>query len=143
MRNNSSSLQTLGPTIADGAVEGLLHGLLAGTIMAAYLAGYLLLTRTTPNEFLNRLSAAVEAPPLTIVAGHFALSAFYGVVWGILYQSLLTRVGRLPRWGWGLLYGVLLWLLSLVLLPAGLQTTFLQGGVAHLLFGLVLGLVTK
>ena len=143
MENNSSSVQTLQPTLGDGAVEGLLHGLIAGTIMAVYLAGYTLLVRAVPNNLLTRFAAALDAPAVTLVVGHFALAAFYGVVWGILYRSVLARFTWLPLWIWGILYGALLWSLSMVLLPVELGVTFLHVGVAHLIFGFMLGRLTK
>lgn len=140
MRSNSSTVHTTA-SAGDGAVEGLLYGLVAGVIMLAYLVFISLALQSGPLNLLATVAGGLDVAPLLVIVGHFALAALYGVVWGMLCYLILARV-TLPFWLWGLLYGALLWAVSALLLPAGLDVPVIYGGGAHLLFGLSLGLLT-
>ncbi len=140
MQSNSSTVRTTA-SAGDGAVEGLLYGLVAGVIMLAYLVFISLALQFGPLNLLDTVAGGLDVAPLLVIVGHFALAALYGLVWGMLCYLLLARVA-VPFWLWGLLYGALLWAVSALLLPAGLDVPVIYGGGAHLLFGLSLGLLT-
>jgi hypothetical protein len=140
MHGNSSAVNPRS-SIGDGAVEGLLVGMAAGLIMVAYLVAVSLFLQAGPRAVLNTLAVNLNVEPILVVIGHFALSAFYGLIWGALYRFLPGRL-TIPLWVWGLLYGGLLWGASTVLLPAEIDLPALYSGSAHLLFGLSLGWLT-
>ncbi|MBK8986600.1 MAG: hypothetical protein IPM39_11045 [Chloroflexi bacterium] len=133
-------------TIGDTAVDGLLAGLVGGGVMALFLLTAGWLTGTPPQITLAYFDPAQAGSWLTGLLAHLAVSAIYGVVFGLL----LGMVGRirpsLVRWGWlmGLGYGLLLWLLGLgvVLTAVGAPLAQISPGqfaLAHLIYGLVLG----
>ncbi len=132
----------------DAAVDGLLSGLGAGLVMAAYLVVVGLLRSEGPGVMLARFSAGAAISPWMGLLSHLAVSAMYGVVFGLLSRWILRRWSRTSA-GWiaGLLYGTLLFLVAeLVILPGtGSPLSAippLHFAIAHLLYGLVLGSLT-
>lgn len=132
--------------IGETAVDGLLAGLLGGALMALFLvlAGWL--TGVLPLEVLGYFDPAQTGNWLTGLLAHLAVSAIYGVGFGLL----MGGVGRIRpsalrwRWLWGLGYGLALWLLGLgvVLTAVGSpldQIPTWEFALAHLLYGLVVG----
>jgi hypothetical protein len=130
----------------DAAVDGLLAGTEAGVAMAAALVAGGLLAGEGPAAVLARFDPSGMASPLTGALVHLAVSAVYGLLFGVAYrllglgQSLNGAVGMLP----GLIYG-----LALLLLAQGLSSLDNRAvlrevpagsfAAAHLVYGLVLG----
>jgi hypothetical protein len=128
-------------TMGDAAVDGLLAGLAAGVVMAVYL----LITGVVSGEGIgNILGRFAPGEPTTPIAGalsHLAVSAIYGAVFGIISMPLRKRV---PAWVAGLVFGVVLFLIAQYALLPGTGSTLLEMsplnfGIAHLMYGLVLG----
>ncbi|WP_219905517.1 DUF1440 domain-containing protein [Actinopolyspora mortivallis] len=132
MSTTMSSQRTLLTQAAGGALAGLGGGVVFGIMMA--MMGTL------------SMIAGLVGSDSALVGGvvHLVISAFFGVVFGLLTGS--TRVG--PLLGFGVAYGVVLWVVGgLILLPAGLGMPVLQLGMStvpkllgHLVFGVVTAL---
>jgi len=133
---------------SEAAVEGLFAGLLAGLAMAAWLAVIALIRSETLSHLFSRFYPAQAATPLTGLLLHLAVSSVYGIVFGLVWY-LGSSLQRLAPSAWqaavlGAGYGVLLFLLAwYILLPASAsplrQLPIWQVGVAHLVYGLILG----
>jgi hypothetical protein len=95
-------------SLGDLAVDGLLQGLAAGAIMLAFLLGVGMLEGVAPTAVLARFGLPGSASAVTGLLGHLAVSAVLGLVWGVLYGSLLRRA-PLPAWVLGAAYGLLLY----------------------------------
>ena len=134
----------------DAAVDGLLSGVAAGLLMLIFL----LLAGWTNGQswdwVLRQFDPGAAPTPLTGVVTHVAVSGVYGILFASAWRPLARRLGRRPTWmAWlaGLAYGLLLWLLALIITAARAR---LSGGwlagilparlaAAHLLYGLALG----
>ena len=84
-------------SLGDLAVDGLLQGLAAGAIMVALLLVAGMLEGATPVAVLARFGLPGGATAVTGLLGHLAVSAVLGLVWGVLYGSLLRRLS-VPAW---------------------------------------------
>jgi len=133
-------------TIGETAVDGLLAGLAGGAAMALFLLLVGWLTGTPPQTTLAYFDPAQAGSWLTGLLAHLAVAAIYGVGFGLLMGVLgRIRPSALRRlWLWGMAYGLALWLLGLgvVLTAVGAplaQIPAWQFGLAHLVYGLVLG----
>ena len=130
----------------DAAVGGLLHGLAAGLAMAGFLVLAGLAQGQTPASVLGVFTISGEPKVLAGLLGHLAVAAVYGLVWGVLWRMVGRRV-RVPAVVAGLLYGLLLWGVSQVLVRSiGAQLALLApwallGG--HLIYGLVVGFLSR
>lgn len=133
-------------TAGDAAVDGLLGGTGAGIAMAAALMIGGWLAGEQPERMLARFDPSRLASPLTGALVHLAVSAVYGLLFGVAYRLL----GRGRPAGWttgalsGLAYGLLLLLVARGLTAmdgrAALQEIpAVSFAVAHLVYGLVLG----
>jgi hypothetical protein len=149
MISEREPVATRGNSLGDAAVDGLFCGLGAGLLMGAYLVLAGLLAGEGPGVTLARFSVAGPVSPLTGLITHLAVSAVYGMFFGVLV-GLISRslpgggARRLPGWLAGLLYGGALYAIAqLVILPetnsALLEIPPLHFLAAHLLFGLLLG----
>jgi hypothetical protein len=143
----------------DAAVDGLFGGLLAGVLMAVYLALArlirLLAQGSGPDAALAGFSSLAGASPLLGLLTHLAVSAVYGLIFGLgcsVFSHYLAHWKKPPPFWFsaliGLLYGLALFLLAwTVILPAvgGPLAGFSQGHLAagHLLYGLALGIYTR
>ncbi len=128
----------------DAAVDGLLAGLGAGLAMAVYLIVAGVLGGESPGLVLSRFAVGEIVSPLVGAISHLATSAIYGAVFGILVHVLPRR---LPGWLSGLLYGVMLFMIAQFLILPGTDSPLREFSgahfaVAHLVFGLGLGLLT-
>lgn len=135
-------------TAGDAAVDGLLAGAGGGIAMAAVLVAGGVLAGAGPASTLARFdpSGAGSASPLTGGLIHLAVSAVYGLLFGVLYR-LIGR-GRLAGRAAGALIGLAFGLV-LLLVAQGLAATAagaalreipaLHFGAAHLVYGAVTG----
>jgi hypothetical protein len=132
----------------EAAVSGLFSGLWAGLVMA----GFLLLAIVLGGAGFRKALAGFSPSDGTglWVAGltHLAVSAVYGLAFGLIYTFIAQRLRWEITW-WltlalGAAYGLVLWLLAVyILLPGAayplseITPTVLVG--AHLVYGLTLG----
>lgn len=135
-------------TAGDAAVDGLLAGTGGGIAMAGVLVASGLLSGAGPAATLARFdpSGMGVASPLTGALLHLAVSAVYGLLFGVIYR-LIGR-GRLAGRAAGALIG-LVFGLTLLLAAQGLTATSagaalreiptLHFAVAHLVYGAVTG----
>jgi hypothetical protein len=130
-------------TVGDAAVDGLLAGIAAGIVMAAYLVGVSLFGEGV--AVLNRFDPS-GASPVVGTLMHLAVSGVYGAVFGIV--SNWIRRFNVPAWLSGLTFGLVLFALAVtIILPssrsalAGISS--LHFGIAHLVYGLVVGWVVS
>ena len=91
-------------TAGDAAVDGLLAGAAGGVAMAAVLVASGLLAGAGPASTLAHFSPAGSASPLTGGLIHLAVSAVYGLLFGVIYR--LVRRGRLAGWPAGVILGM-------------------------------------
>lgn len=132
--------------IGDTAVDGLIAGLMAGVGMAIYLVIAGLLSSQGLVETLGLFDPALASNALTGTVAHLAVSAIYGVVFGLIMTAVSKIWMSAFAWSWlmGLLYGLVLFglargmLLTAVNSPL-LQVTSLHFALAHLVYGLILG----
>ncbi len=135
--------------LRDVAVDGLWRGALSGAGMAVYLVIATTALGEAPFSVLTRFtSQGVTASPLVGAFSHLAVSAIYGAVFTVLWHLIARRSsqGGLALVG-GLVYAGLLFVFSeFVLLPAVqsplLAVSALHWGIAHFVYGLVLGALT-
>lgn len=129
-------------TTGDAAVDGLLAGLVAGVVMA----GYLLITGVIGGDdlglILGRFAPGGPTTPIAGALSHLAVAGIYGAVFGMLARFVPNRV---PPWGAGVGYGLLLFVLAqYAFLPgtgsALLEVSPVHFGIAHLLYGGMLGM---
>lgn len=145
-RQNYASVEV--KPVGDVAVDGLLAGLLAGLVMGAFLVSVELLAGVGVLEALARFDPGGNQSAVSGVLFHLAVSALYGVIGALLFRLVQGRRPSWTRWGWlfGAVYGLALWAVAQAILVPGVYDTAdvvppLLFGLAHLLFGLVLGLV--
>ena len=133
-------------TAGDAAVDGMLAGAVGGIAMAGVLIVSAWLTGEGPVRMLTRFAPVGSASPLTGAMIHLAVSAVYGLLFGVIYR-LIGR-GRLAGEPAGLLLG-LVYGLALNVVAQGLAATAagstlreipaLHFAVSHLVFGAVTG----
>jgi hypothetical protein len=131
-------------SFGDLAVDGLLQGLAAGAIMLAFLLVVGMVEGVAPAAVLARFGLPDSATAMTGLFGHLAVSAVLGLVWGVLYGSLLRRA-PLPAWVLGAAYGLLLYAgAALFVVSATGLADFApwQLLLAHVFYGLTLGLLS-
>jgi hypothetical protein len=131
----------------DAAVNGLFGGLVAGLVMSIVLVTAGLANGMTAAGTLELFAPVASAAPLAGLLTHLAVSAIYGLVFGILWHAVLRLRQWTPnRWQTvlaGAGYGLLLWLAAqAILLPstgAGMAALpEAQLLLAHLVYGVVL-----
>ncbi len=148
--NKQDDSTLLSSSTPDVVLDGLFSGLLAGFVMA----GTLLLSGSMRGEaitaILSSFSLDPSASPLSGALLHLSMSGIYGMLFGLGWRYLYQHVNLSPSIWWavflGTTYGILLQLLAWFILlpgsgsPLGEQP-FLQLSLAHLLYGLTLGLL--
>jgi len=145
---NSSVLPKDQLQSGDAAVKGLFNGFIAGIGMAIMLVAAGLAAGVPPGNTLERFTPVSGSGSLAGILAHLAVSGIYGMVFGLLWSSVLRWL-RLDSGGWqailaGGVYGVLLWLgAQYILLPTtGATLGSIPVGqflIAHLAYGLILG----
>ena len=146
MTTSNSTSSTQQKSVGDTAVDGLLAGLVGGVAMALFLVVIGWLSGAPPQTTLAYFAPAQTGSWLTGLLSHLAVSAIYGVVFGLL----MGMVGRLRPsllrwlWLWGVGYGLGLWLLGAGVVLTAVASPLVQipaweFAAAHLLYGLVVG----
>lgn len=142
---NSTSAKTSALDTGDAAVTGLFYGLAAGLAMGVYLVLAALSQGVGVIELWSSF-AGVLSNPLFGFAGHLAVSAVYGLVWGLLWRTLHRWLPHLPAWVAGLGYGLALLAIAqtavIALNPLLMGIGLSHRLVAHLVYGLALGILT-
>ena len=126
----SNSIQVRSTSVSDAAVDGLLAGVGAGVLMAVFLVlSEWLLAGASPLDIIARFDPSGQPVPLTGLFIHLAISAVYGLAFGIIGQflgRLLPARGSVwPLIGLGALYGSLIFLIA--------RAIFWQAGSSTLL----------
>jgi hypothetical protein len=132
--------------LGSAAVDGLIAGAVAGVAMLGYL---LLTSGDAPIDLLNRFTGAGVLPsPLLGAVGHLAVSAIYGMTFAIVWKLLRGSQRPALRVIGGVVYGLMLFALAQAIILPGTESPLLalptlHWGIAHLIYGLVLGLVYR
>ncbi len=129
--------------ISDFVIDGLLAGLGAGFVMGVYLLVTGLFLGFGIVETLDLFTVVGPSSPFVGGFSHLAVSGIYGAFFGVLYPFFVRRLS-VPSWAAGLGFGVLLFLIGNYALVPGtgsrlVEISPLNFGIAHLLYGLVLG----
>lgn len=136
-------------TLGDIAVSGLLNGIVSGAAMAAFLIITLGLGGESPAAVLERFGAAGgAASPLMGAVDHLAMSGIYGICFALLYRRIAPRPsGQRAALTMGVIYALIMFAVAqFFLLPASdspLLDIPLHFGIAHLVYGVILGLLTQ
>ena len=144
--NSSPSVQN--KSIGDTAVNGLIGGIGAGLVMALLLliAGFL--NGEAPTTVFQRLDPINANSWMVGVLTHLAVSAVYGLIFGLILMGLVRVRPSLARFGWliGLIYGLVLYAIARTALLSGIdsgmaQFTAVHLFISHAVYGLVLGFI--
>ena len=143
-KNVRSSINRKG--IGDAAVDGLLAGVAAGIVMILFLLAAGLITRDSPVMVLGRFDLQAASRPVVGLLTHIAISAIYGLFFGVLFVALVRIRPALLRWSWfaGLVYGLILYGIAQAAFMAGANSGLVQFSsiillLAHLIYGLIIG----
>jgi hypothetical protein len=135
-------------SVGDSAIDGLLAGIGAGLVMALFLLVTGLVSGISPAEVIGRFDPVRANSVVTGLFTHLAVSAIYGVIFGLLFLALARFRPAWTRYGWlaGLVYGLVLYVIARSAILAGVDsgladysTTILL--LAHAVYGLFTGLV--
>ena len=144
--NNSQPLMRTRSSIGDAAVDGLRNGVVAGVVMALYLIVIGMVTGAGLTATLSAFDLGQGTSPVRGALIHLAVAAIYGMLFSLIYR-LIGRGRSIGRGGntvIGLVYGLLLWLITQITFAAGLDIALssvpaLHLVVAHVVYGAVLG----
>ena len=141
MQNSTDTQLKIQTSLSETAVEGLFAGLVGGIAMLLYLLAAGLLSAEAASTTLGRFSIQAPPNPLQGALLHLAVSAIYGLIFGMVW-SLLGR--RASSWVVAALFALVIYLLAqFVLLPSTgsglLQIAPAHFALAHLVYALVLG----
>ncbi len=130
---------------SDAALDGIFGGLAGGVAMALYLIAWGLFTGRMPGMVLGMFDGGMRSAPLGGALTHLAVSAVYGLLFGLIRRALHLRVAA---WLAGVVYGLVLVTIAEVALPrvSGSpmgQIPTLHFAVAHVVYGAILGLVSE
>jgi len=136
-------------TFGDVAVNGLIAGVGAGILMAAYLAASGFVLGEGPGVVLSRFDPAAQPLPQIGILTHLAVSAVYGILFGLSERVILrdlVTAGRSTLLG--LLYGLGLFVLAEVVLLPGTGSHLaaippIHLGIAHAIYGISLGFLSR
>jgi hypothetical protein len=136
-------------TFGDVAVDGLIAGVGAGILMAAYLVASGVVLGEGPGAVLSRFDPAAQPLPQVGILMHLAVSAMYGILFGLSERVILRdRLTAIRSTGLGLLYGLALFVLAEVVLLPGTGSHLaaispVHFGVAHAIYGISLGFLSR
>lgn len=130
------------------AVDGLIAGLGAGIVMAGFLLIVGFFSGDTPAAILKRFDTVQADSWIVGLLSHLAVSAIYGIIFGLLSMVLLRIRPSLVRFSWliGLFYGLVLYAIAQSAFFAGIDSGLQQFSaviflLAHVVYGFVLGFV--
>jgi hypothetical protein len=147
--NNGKTIPVQKNTASDAIVAGLFAGLLAGLVMLVYLVITELMVGQPPLAVLGWFASGNHGLPLLGGLMHLAVSGVYGSFYGLIHYAIPARWrSRLPGWLSGMIYGLLLFVVAELFLLPGTGSPLLaipaaNFAVAHIFFGLVLGLIAR
>ena len=144
--SNSQPLIRARSSIGDAAVDGVLHGVEAGIVMALYLIVIGMVTGAGLAATLSAFDLGQGTSPVRGALIHLAVSAIYGMLFSLLYR-LIGRSRSIGRGGSlivGLVYGLLLWLITQIAFAAGINVALsslpaVHLALAHVIYGAMLG----
>jgi len=147
--DNGKTISVQKNTAGDAIVTGLFAGLLAGLVMLVYLVITGLVTGQSPLAVLGRFAYGSNEVPLLGGLMHLAVSGIYGSFYGLIRYAIPgRRLSRFPGWLSGMLYGLLLFVLAELILLPGIGSPLVSipaanFALAHIVFGLVLGMIAR
>jgi len=134
------------PTFSNWAVDGVFFGLIAGVIMFLGISALAMIAGIAPGKVLEYFSPNGPISPIQGFFSHLAVSAVYGILFGLLIWSNLQRFLSTTFAGWfgGLGYSILILVLAQVAILPEINSPLLElpfwvWAVGHGLYGLVLG----
>ena len=140
----------------DAAAGGIFPGLLGGVVMALVLIAGGLLYGAAPAQVMGSFDSSVAAGgatsdglPLRGALNHLAVSCVYGSLFAVFTRALAAFLRSPARVVvWGLVYGLLLWLVAVTLLRQAAASLLTVNApevflLAHLAYGLTLGLAAR
>ena len=141
----SKQLLVRSRTLLDTILDGLFGGLLGGGAMALYLILWRWVAGRTPGNVLGLFDGSMQRVALTGALAHLAVSAVYGIVFGLIWRIVRLRI---PGWVAGIAYGLaLLMIAQVALLPVSgsplAEIPRLHFALAHIVYGAVLGVVSE
>jgi hypothetical protein len=135
-------------TIGDTAIDGLLAGIGAGLVMVLLLLAAGVLNGDSPADVIGRFDPARSNNLITGLFTHFAVSATYGAIFGLLFLAPVRLRPALARFGWltGLLYGLAVYAVAHSAIWAGMDSGLAHIPavillLAHAVYGFVIGLL--
>ena len=131
--------------LSDAALDGLFGGLAGGVAMVLYLILWGWITGQTAGTLLGLFDGGMRSAPLTGALTHLAVSAVYGLAFGLIWRTVRLHV---PAWLAGVVYG-----LALVMIAEGsllpmfgsrlAEIPTVHFAVAHVIYGAILGVVCE
>jgi hypothetical protein len=128
----------------DAVINGLFSGVLAGLAMILVLALVGSFTQSKISDLLGLFDPTGNQNIYTGGFAHLAVSAVYGLLFGLLWKLFFLR-RRMPVWIGGMVFGGLIFVFSELFISHGSGTPLLQipallFGISHLVYGTTLGL---
>lgn len=135
-------------SISNLAVDGLLFGLVGGIAMFSVLAIFTMFSGGSAGSLLQYFNPGGLTSPGSGLISHLAVSAIYGLLFGVLVWPVARRLWSTQIAGLlaGLVYGILLLFLAQIAILPGtnsplVQIPFWQWAVAHGIYGVLLGVL--
>jgi hypothetical protein len=130
--------------IEDAVINGLFSGVLAGLAMILVLALVGSFTQPKITDLLGLFDPTGNQNNFTGGFAHLAVSAVYGLIFGLLWKLFFPR-HRIPVWIGGMVFGGLIFVFSELFFSLGSGTTLYQipsllFGISHLVYGTTLGI---
>jgi hypothetical protein len=127
----------------DAVINGLFSGVLAGLAMILVLALAGSFTQPKITDLLGLFDPTGNQNNFTGGFAHLAVSAVYGLIFGLLWKLFFFR-RRIPVWIGGIVFGGLIFVFSELFISHGSGTTIFQiptllFGISHLVYGTTLG----
>ncbi|MCC7360207.1 MAG: hypothetical protein IT317_12055 [Anaerolineales bacterium] len=114
--------------------------------MAAYVLVVGILAGHTWQVVLSQFDPGLTPQPLTGALTHLAVAGVYGALFGVAWRGARRAWPRLPALAAGVAFGLLLWVLAVLVTSSRPTGEWLRAlppvhlPVAHLVYGLALGL---
>lgn len=136
--------------MGDAAVDGILAGVLGGIFMILFLLTAALIAGGPLTAVLGRFDIQAASRPIVGLLTHVAISAIYGLFFGVLFAALTRLWPALQRWGWaaGLVFGLILYGIAQAVFNAGINSGLAQFSplnllLAHMIYGIFIGIVIQ